>query len=133
MEGRSDQKINDTPSEKKFIVVICGYSSINSNLVDASIEDESVVTLDELINNCNNDSFKFLIYDNDERYEKVLNSDISDKIDNSNGIWIGVDYDSQSSFEMTQIGYDDNPVNPSNELIIVIRDSEPSIVRFPTI
>ena len=126
-------KINDTPSEKKFIVVICGYSSINSNLVDASIEDESVVTLDELINNCNNDSFKFLIYDNDERYEKVLNSDIYDKIDNSNGIWIGVDYDSQSSFEMTQIGYDDNPVNPSNELIIVIRDSEPSIVRFPTI
>ena len=68
-----------------------------------------------------------------ERYEKVLNSDISDKIDNSNGIWIGIDYDSQSSLEMSQIGYDDNPVNPSNELIIMVKDSEPSIVRFPTI
>ena len=46
---------------------------------------------------------------------------------------IGIDYDSQSSLEMAQIGYDDNPVNPSNELIIMVKDSEPSIVRFPTI
>ena len=121
-------KINDSPSNKKFIVIICGYSTINKNL-----EDNNSITLDQFINNCNNDSFKFLIFDTDEKYEKVLNSDISNKIDNSNGIWIGVDYDSQSSLEMTQIGYDDNPVNPSNELIIIVRDSEPSIVRFPTI
>ena len=63
----------------------------------------------------------------------VRSAMVVNKIDNSNGIWIGVDYDSQSSLEMTQIGYDDNPVNPSNELIIIVRDSEPSIVRFPTI
>ena len=126
-------KINDNPTTKKFIVIICGYSSINKTLDEASVEDETVVTLDQLINNCKNDNFKFLIYDSDEKYERVLNSDISDKIDNSNGIWIGVDYDSQSSLEMAQLGYDDNPVNPSNELIIVVRDSEPSIVRFPTI
>ena len=48
------EKINETQTEKKFIVIICGYSSINKTLEEASVEDESVATLDELINNCNN-------------------------------------------------------------------------------
>ena len=126
-------KINDAPTDKKFIVVVCGYSGINRSLNEAKEEDQNICTIDELINNCNNDSFKFVIYDDDEKYERVLNSDFSDKIDNSNGIWIGVDFDSQSSFEMIQIGYDENPVSPSNELIIIIKDTEPYIVRFPTI
>ena len=54
-------------------------------------------------------------------------------LDNSNGLWIGVDYDGQSAFDMQNIGYSDNPVNPSNELVIDIEDSEPVIIRFPTV
>jgi len=62
-----------------------------------------------------------------------MNSDISDILDNSNGIWIGVEYDTQSAFEMHENEGEENPVNQSNELIVIIRESEPIITRYPTI
>ena len=126
-------KLNSVKSEKKFVLLIVGYTSINNYLKKMKLEDESVKTLDEFVKDTNNDSFKFLLYEADNKFENLMNSDISDILDNSNGIWIGVDYDSQSSFEMQSIGYGDNPVNPSNELIVIIKDSEPIITRYPTI
>jgi hypothetical protein len=102
-------------------------------LKKAKAEDSTTKTLDDLIKVTENDNFKFLIYERDNNFENLMNADISDILDNSNGIWIGVDYDSQSSFEMQEISYSDNPVNQSNELIVIVRESEPIITRYPTI
>lgn len=126
-------KLNSTTSDKKFTILILGYTSLNNHLLKLKDEDEEVHTLDDMILDCDNSNFKFIIYEKTERFEALLNNEISDQLDNTNGIWIGVDYDGQSSFEMQSISYSDNPVNPSNELLLIIRDTEPFFVRFPTI
>lgn len=127
------EKLNATASTKKFVILIIGYTSLNRSLIELKAEDPTVKTLDELIKVSENDSFKFLIYDKGHNYEKLMNSDISDILDNSNGIWIGVEYDTQSAFEMHENEGEENPVNQSNELIVIIRESEPIITRYPTI
>ena len=127
------EKLNNTKSDKKFVILILGYSGLNNYLIKSKEEDPSIRTLDELVGVSENDNFKFFIYEESSKYERLMNSDISDILDNSNGIWIGIDYDSQSAFEMQEIGYSDNPVNQSNELIVIIKESEPIITRYPTI
>ena len=127
------QKMNSNHSDKNFVILIIGYVAINNYLKKINKDDKSVHTLDELILESTNNNFKFLIYDDESSYSSLLNTDISDMLDNSNGLWIGVDYDGQSAFDMQNIGYSDNPVNPSNELVIDIEDSEPVIIRFPTV
>ncbi len=129
----NSEKLNNAKSDKKFAILIIGYVSLNNSLKKAKAEDSTTKTLDDLIKVTENDNFKFLIYERDNNFENLMNADISDILDNSNGIWIGVDYDSQSSFEMQEISYSDNPVNQSNELIVIVRESEPIITRYPTI
>ncbi len=126
-------KLNENPSEKSFVILVLGYSAINNYLTKAKAKDDSIHTLDDLILDCSNNNFKFVLFEKEESYSKLLNSNISNLIDNSNGIWIGVDYDSQSALDMQSISYSDNPVNPSNEMVVNVVDSEPLFIRFPTI
>ena len=127
------EKINSTKSDKKFVILIIGYSGLNKSLKKKKEEDDSIHTLDDLVLLSNNDSFKFLVYDNENKFDSLMNSEISDLFDNSTGIWIGVDYDSQSVFETQEMTDDASSITQSNELILSIKDAEPSIVRFPTV
>lgn len=124
------QKLNTNSSDKKFTILIIGYNSINKHLLKLKEEDSTICTLDDFLLSCNNDNFRFLIYENDESISKILNSDISDMIDNSNGIWMGMDYDGQSSFDMMTTYIDSSA---TNDVILTIKDSQVSYVKYPTI
>lgn len=123
------QKLNVNPSTKKFTILILGYNSINKYLLQLKEEDPNVHTLDDILLSCTNDNFRFIIYDDDSTLSKIAYSDISDIVDNSNGIWIGTDYDSQNSFEMTTSYME----NLGNDIILTIKDSQTSYVKYPTI
>ena len=125
-------KLNKAKSDKKFAILILSYNRINKYLLKKKQEDENIKTLDDLIKDTQNDYFKYMIYESDSNFEKLMNAEISNLFDNSNGIWIGVEYDSQSAFEMQRITEDEG-INQSNELIAIIRESEPIITRYPTI
>jgi len=125
-------KLNKTKSDKKFVILILGYNKINKYLNNLQQADENIITLDKLIQKTENDYFKYLIYDTDNNIEKLMNSELSEILDNTNGIWIGIDYDNQSAFEMQRVN-DENVLNPSNELIVIIKESEPTLTRYPTI
>ncbi len=127
------EKLNNEKSNKNFVIMLLGYTSLNNQLMKLKAEDPDTRSLDELIRVSENENFKFFIYEESNKFDDLLNSEISDIIDNSNGIWVGLDYDGQSSFEMQEIRYGDNNINPSNELIVIIRESEPIITRYPTI
>ena len=47
-------KLNDNPTDKKFIIIICGYTTINNDLIEAKNKDENTCTLDEFIDICKN-------------------------------------------------------------------------------
>jgi S-DNA-T family DNA segregation ATPase FtsK/SpoIIIE len=124
-------KLNSNPSEKKFILIVIGYSSINGFLRKQKNEDEEIKTLEDLIKDCNNDSFKFFLYDNENTFNKIINSDLSNYVDNTYGIWIGIDFEGNGSFDVQTYRRDN--INMSNDLIVLVRDSEPSIVKYPSL
>jgi len=124
------QKLNETQSENNFVILIIGYSAVNNHLKGLKEEDPSVKSLDELILDCKNNNFKFLIYDKEGGINKILYSELSDMVDNTYGIWIGIDFDGQSVFEMQSVS---SEINANNEMIVKIDDTVPSIIKFPTI
>lgn len=123
-------RINNEPNENNFIILIIGYTGLNNHLRELKKEDESIRTLDELVLVSTNDNFKFLIYDRENNFSKLYYTEISDLIDNTNGIWIGVDYDGQSAFEMQNIS---NEINASNDMVVKIDDTVGQIVKYPIV
>ena len=125
-------KINKAPSQKKFIIIVLGYSKLNSHLTKLKEEDKKVSNIDDLILNTQNDSFKFVLYDNSDLFGKLINGALSDIVDNQNGIWVGNDFDSQYSFAYENSYYLNN-INPGNDTIVLVKDGTPEYLKFPTL
>lgn len=124
------EKINNAPSENTYTILILGYNKLNSHMLELKNEDDSVITVDDLILSSTNDNFKFIIYEDSSLFQKIVNGKLSDIIDNQSGIWIGNDYEDQESFEMERV-YSDTQL--SNDNLVIIKDSTPVFVKFPTI
>ena len=124
------QKINNKPSDNNFVIIMIGYSKINNHLKKLKEEDADVKTLDDLILVSKNDNFKFVIFDTDNNANRLAYSRISELIDVTYGIWIGVDFDGQNVFDMQNFSTE---INVSNEMVLLIKDSNPSLVKYPTI
>lgn len=122
-------KYNETSSEKKFSIVILNYSKINKHLKDLNEENEDVVTLDDLIENVNNDSFKFTIYDSFNNLKKLSDGSLSEYLDSESGIWVGKEMDMQDyySFENPSYAY---KLNLGNDTVVVINNLTPEFLKF---
>ena len=125
------EKANKTKSDKTFTIIIIGYNAINQHLKKNKKKASKGYDLDDLVSVSKNDSIKFLIYDRDESYEKLLNSDISYELDNSNGIWINTEFDSQNAFIAQTDIYDGISVPDTNDTVVVVEDSIPKYIKGP--
>ncbi len=125
-------KINKQQSSKKFVIFVLGYSKLNSHLTKLKEENSSVSNIDDLIINTQNNSFKFILYDNAELFGKLINGKLSDFVDNQNGIWVGNDFDSQYAFSYENLYYLNN-INPANDTIVLVKDGVPEYLKFPTL
>lgn len=124
------EKLNKTYSDNKFIVIILGYLKINSHLKSLKENDDNVYSIDDMILNCKNDNFKFILYEKSSNLQEVIDGELSDIIDNQFGIWVGPDFDMQDSFDCDRLN---ETIRFGNDDIILIEDAIPKPVKIPTI
>ena len=124
------EKLNLETSEKRFTILVLGYNTLNNHMLELQKSDSSVSTVDDLILSVNNDNFKFILYEEVTYFRKIIDGRLSEIVDNQSGIWIGSDCEDQESFETERI-YSDT--NLSNDGLMIVDDSVPSFVKFPTI
>lgn len=124
------EKLNLETSEKRFTILVLGYNTLNNHMLELQKSDSSVSTVDDLILSVNNDNFKFILYEEVTYFRKIIDGKLSEIVDNQSGIWIGSDCEDQESFETERI-YSDT--NLSNDGLMIVDDSVPSFVKFPTI
>ena len=100
---RNIEKYNngEKKSDDTYLILILGYSKLNSHLKKLKQENKNIKTLDEIIMAVNNEIFKFVIYDEEEIMSDLRHSDLSDYIDTSSGIWIGRDVENQRFFDVS--------------------------------
>lgn len=125
-------KINTVSSNKKFTIVVLGYSKLSEHLSKLKEEDENVCLLDDLILNTKNDSFKFVLFDPSSTFRKIMNSSFSEYVDNQYGIWVGGDFDMQDCFIYDNMSFMNN-IKTGNDTIVIVKDSIPEYLKFPTI
>ena len=77
----------------------------------------------------NNANFKFMIYDVYSSFNSILEGNLSNVVDNQNGLWVGSDFDMQDCFECSKL----YGSNISSDNIVVIKDSETEVVKVSTI
>lgn len=124
------KKYNSSNESQTFTIVILGYSKINSHLLKMKGQDDSILLLDDLILMSKNDNFKFIIYDSSSTFEKIINGNLSELIDNQFGIWVGPDFEMQMLFDSDRVLGD---VRFSNENCIFVNDGSPNVLKYPTI
>ena len=122
-------KINSTNTQITYCIVILGYSRLNSHLIELKNNDNNVITIDELVLKSNNANFKFMIYDVYSSFNSILEGNLSNVVDNQNGLWVGSDFDMQDCFECSKL----YGSNISSDNIVVIKDSETEVVKVSTI
>lgn len=125
-------KINENASSKKFTIVVLGYSNLNGYMNKEKDEDGTLCNVDDLIINVKNDSFKFTLFDEASLFKNILNGNISDLVDNQNGVWVGNDFDSQYCLAYENISFMNN-ITPSNDTVVIVKDSIPEYLKFPTL
>ena len=126
------KKMNDTPSTKNFTIIVLGYTNLNSHMTKLKEESKDINNVDDLIMMAKNNNFKFILFDVESLFRKITNGELSDLIDNQNGIWVGPDFDSQDIFEYERNSFM-NQANPSNDTVVIVQDSISQYLKFPTI
>ena len=124
------QKFNQNANEKLFTIVIIGYSNLSRYLNEQKSNNNEVKLIDDLILETKNNSFKYIIYDSFRDILNLLDGNLSNIIDNQNGIWIGQNFDSQEFFETS---YFRNSGDVAADNAVVIKDSEAELLKTPTI
>ena len=123
-------KMNVTTVDKTFTIIVLGYYALNTHMLDLKKQAENTPTLDELIISSKNNNFKFILFDLSRSFSNLMNGELSDIIDNQNGIWIGPDFQDQMVFD-AEHNYFNSSL--SNDSITLIKDSVPEFIKYPTI
>lgn len=110
--------------------MIIGYSNLSRYLNEQKSNNNEVKLIDDLILETKNNSFKYIIYDSFRDILNLLDGNLSNIIDNQNGIWIGQNFDSQEFFETS---YFRNSGDVAADNAVVIKDSEAELLKTPTI
>lgn len=121
--------LNSAENDKSVFVIILGFVKLQNHFNDLKKEDPSIVTpLELIINSKKNGGYKYLIYESDASFAELKDSPIYDLCDDYDGIWLGPNFNSQSSFDTSAMNME-NYVSRS-DCLIVIDDSNYKSVKF---
>ena len=111
------EKKSSDPTSQKVIFLISGYSKINTHLRKMKQEDESVLTIDDMIvAAANSENFKFILI-NDKNLKTIEDREWSDYLDYGYGIIIGTEKDEQSLIDSDDT-YDEIKINKDTAIIV---------------
>ena len=111
-----------------YIVTILAYTSINNHLKEMKREDPSVVTLDDLIvNNQNNTKVKFIVADDITTMKNIDDYAWYNLFDGSKGIILSAENDDQEVFTFKE---DYNDTVASRDQAFVIENNDKDLIKF---
>lgn len=121
------EKFSKTQANANVLFFISGYTKINSHLKKMKVEDESVITIDDLITaSVGATNFKFILVD-DIQFKNIDDKEWSDYLDVNNGIVLGSRLEEQEIFDIED-SYDD--IKLSKDTATAINERKKSYVKF---
>ena len=121
------KKKTKDPSAEKIVFVISGYQKLQQHLDLMKKEDDTIITIDDLIlESKDTANFKFIII-NDYKLKSVDDKEWSDYLDSGNGIVIAMEKDSQDLIDYED-SYDEIKIN--KDIAIVIKDSKKNYIKY---
>lgn len=121
------KKKTKDPTAEKIIFVISNYSKIENHLEKLKTEDETVKTVDDLIDASKDaENYKFILL-NDSETENFDDKAWSDYVDAGNGIIIGMEASDQNLIEVDG-SYDETKV--TKDVGIVINEYKKSFIKY---
>lgn len=116
-------------SDNKFIIFVLGYQQLYEHMSSLKEEDESIITIDNLLEESkNNKYFKYIIYDSASRVDNLRSGEITNTIDLSYGLWIGRGLEGQSLYDVFAL---DDSVKATNDTVVTIKDDNFKYIKFP--
>ena len=121
-------KYQTNPKDTNFVIIFLGYAGLENHLVNKKHDDESVISIDELILSSKAlNNFKYVIYDNEEGIKKIEDSNLDNYFKRNKGLWLGKNFDSQSTFEV-EIRYDSKSYG--NGTVTAVNNQNVSHIKF---
>lgn len=124
--------MNDSISKSdtsNITVLILGYSKLNNHMNKEKENDQTVITIDNFIENSHNASkYNFIVYEPENSFEEFKNTKAYDYIDESYGIWIGPGFYEQDIFIQSNSISSEQVVK--NDNICVLINGNSFIVKY---
>lgn len=121
------KKKSRDPSAEKIIFVISGYQKLQHHMDNLKSEDNTVITIDDLIlESKDTANFKFIII-NDSKLTSVDDKEWSDYLDSNSGIVVAMGKDSQELIDYED-SYDEIKVN--KDIAIAIKNSKNNYIKY---
>lgn len=122
------EKYKLEPTEKNFVIIFLGYSQLQKHFEKQKVEDEEIVTIEDLILNSKEVSnFKYIVYENSREIEYISEGKLDILFKRNNGIWLGKDFDTQETFDLIN-RYDSISLGNSN--IALVKNGKTNYVKF---
>ena len=122
------EKYNTTSdSQNNFVIIVIGYEKLNNHMKELKKEDSTVSTISEIINlSRGNNSFKFILFDTPKMARELRVGEVSNMIDNMNGIWIGKGLEDQ---ELITVNSNTSNNPDSDEIVVTVKNGAASYLK----
>ena len=121
-------KYEEEKTEDNVVVVFLGYGMLQKKLEKEQAEDDSIVTIEDLIYESKNISnFKYILYDKEDYINKLGDGKVDTLLKRSRGLWLGKDFDSQQTFDVVN-QYTEVVITNSN--VVVVKNGNASYIKF---
>ncbi len=126
LKNIEEKKSND-PSAEKIIFMISGYKTLQAHMKKLKEEDESVVTIDDLmVAAIGAENYKFVIINN-KSLTSIDNCEWADYVDSGNGIVLGFDIEDQQIIEF-ESSYEE--MKYAKDTAVAIVDSRKNNIKY---
>ena len=116
-----DKYINEK-KEESFTIIFLGYNKLEKKLVK-----EESLTIEKIISKSkNSNNFKYILYDIEDNFSHLDETEIDAYFNRKNGIWLGKDFDNQTLFELNS-SYIDSTLNTT---ISVVKNGYSQNIKF---
>ena len=121
------QKYNNSADDKQFTIILLGYTKLQKHLEKLKQDDDTVKTIDEIVDMTQNNNFRFILFDTAVQLGESIENDVFNYINRDTGIWIGSGFDDQDIIESSDMYSDD--IKQSSDLVVIVKNGNAQFIK----